>query len=169
VLRFANEIEDGGMEWPKTDVVGAEGWHYQLRATMAAAIEALIKVPGRKGGAVMSNIETAQIIQFADAARPKRRPVANHSPSVAKNEEGVSDTAGNQRLRSNRRDVWREAAAVTCSSLAWAGRRVGCYAPRRDVLLVYSDIVPGRGPEIGVLSGCSVRSRTCGGTSVSGK
>jgi hypothetical protein len=39
---------------------------------------------------------------------------------------------------------------------------------RRDVLLVYSDIVPGRGPEIGVLSGCSVRSRTCG-TSVSGK
>jgi hypothetical protein len=43
VLRFANEIEDGGMEWPKTDVVGAEGWHYQLRATMAVAIEALIK------------------------------------------------------------------------------------------------------------------------------
>jgi len=43
VLRFANEIEDGGMEWPKTDVVGAEGWHYQLRATMAAAIEALMK------------------------------------------------------------------------------------------------------------------------------
>src|SRR5258708_4042438 len=41
VLRFANEIEDGGMEWPKTDVVGAEGWHYQLRATMAAAIEAI--------------------------------------------------------------------------------------------------------------------------------
>src|SRR5882672_8238483 len=48
VLRFANEIEDGGMEWPSTDVVGAEGWHYQLRATMAAAIEALIKVPAGK-------------------------------------------------------------------------------------------------------------------------
>jgi hypothetical protein len=45
VLRFANEIEDGGMEWPKTDVVGPDGWHYQLRATMAAAIEALIKAP----------------------------------------------------------------------------------------------------------------------------
>jgi hypothetical protein len=43
VLRFANEIEDGGMEWPDTDTVGAEGWHYQLRATMAAAIEAIIR------------------------------------------------------------------------------------------------------------------------------
>jgi hypothetical protein len=43
VLRFANEIEDGGMEWPNTDTIGREGWHYQLRATMAAAIEALIK------------------------------------------------------------------------------------------------------------------------------
>jgi hypothetical protein len=41
VLRFANEIEDGGMEWPDTDTVVPEGWHYQLRATMAAAIEAL--------------------------------------------------------------------------------------------------------------------------------
>jgi hypothetical protein len=43
VLRFANEIEDGGMEWPNTDEVGADGWHYQLRATMAAAIEELMK------------------------------------------------------------------------------------------------------------------------------
>ena len=43
VLRFANEIEDGGMEWPATDTVGLEGWRYQLRATMAAAVEALIK------------------------------------------------------------------------------------------------------------------------------
>jgi hypothetical protein len=43
VLRFANEIEDGGMEWPNTDTVGPEGWHYQLRATMAAAIEELMK------------------------------------------------------------------------------------------------------------------------------
>ena len=52
VLRFANEIEDGGMEWPATDTVGPEGWHYQLRATMAAAIEALIK--GSAGKAVQS-------------------------------------------------------------------------------------------------------------------
>jgi len=52
VLRFANEIEDGGMEWPATDTVGAEGWHYQLRATMAAAVEALIK--GSAGKAVQS-------------------------------------------------------------------------------------------------------------------
>ena len=48
VLRFANEIEDAGMEWPNTDAIGPDGWHYQLRATMAAAIEALIKVPAGK-------------------------------------------------------------------------------------------------------------------------
>ena len=48
VLRFANEIEDGGMEWPATDAVGPEDWHYQLRATMAAAIEALIKAQAGK-------------------------------------------------------------------------------------------------------------------------
>jgi hypothetical protein len=41
VLRFANEIEDDGLEWPDTDAIGPEGWHYQLRATMAAAVEAL--------------------------------------------------------------------------------------------------------------------------------
>ena len=39
VLRFANEIEDLGNEWPDTDTIGAEGWHYKLRATMTAAIE----------------------------------------------------------------------------------------------------------------------------------
>jgi hypothetical protein len=43
VLQFVNEIEDSGMEWPNTDTVGSEGWHYQLRATMAQAIEALIR------------------------------------------------------------------------------------------------------------------------------
>jgi hypothetical protein len=43
VLRFANQIEDGGMERPDTDAVGPDGWHYQLRATMAAAIEAIIR------------------------------------------------------------------------------------------------------------------------------
>jgi hypothetical protein len=52
VLRFANEHEDAGGEWPNTDAVGPDGWHYQLRATMAAAIEALIKVPA--GKAVLS-------------------------------------------------------------------------------------------------------------------
>jgi hypothetical protein len=46
VLRFANAIEDGGMEWPATDTVGAEGWHYQLRATMAAAVETIIRQMG---------------------------------------------------------------------------------------------------------------------------
>jgi hypothetical protein len=48
VLRFANQIEDDGLEWPNTDEIGREGWHYQLRATMAAAIEALIKTPAGK-------------------------------------------------------------------------------------------------------------------------
>jgi hypothetical protein len=48
VLRFANEIEDAGMEWPDTDAVGAEGWHYQLRATMAAALEVLLKAQAGK-------------------------------------------------------------------------------------------------------------------------
>jgi hypothetical protein len=47
VLRFANEIEDAGNEWPDTDAIGREGWHYQLRATMAAAIEALLIQAGK--------------------------------------------------------------------------------------------------------------------------
>jgi hypothetical protein len=42
VLRFANEHEDAGGDWPNTDAIGREGWHYQLRATMAAAVEAII-------------------------------------------------------------------------------------------------------------------------------
>jgi hypothetical protein len=57
--------------------------------------------------------ETAQIIQFADAARPKRRPVANHTSSVAKNEEGVSETAMNGKLREERKEIWRMAEAAT--------------------------------------------------------
>jgi hypothetical protein len=39
VLRFANEVEDAGNEWPDTDAIGPDGWHYELRATMAAALE----------------------------------------------------------------------------------------------------------------------------------
>lgn len=46
ILRFANQHEDEGFEWPDTDTIGSEGWHYQLRATMAEALEAII----RKGG-----------------------------------------------------------------------------------------------------------------------
>jgi hypothetical protein len=48
VLRFANEIEDTGHEWPNTGTIGHEGWHYQLRATMAAAIETLMKAQAGK-------------------------------------------------------------------------------------------------------------------------
>jgi hypothetical protein len=48
VLRFANEIEDAGLEWPGTDEIGPDGWHYQLRAAMAVAIESLIKAPAGK-------------------------------------------------------------------------------------------------------------------------
>jgi hypothetical protein len=42
VLQFANEIEDAGGDWPDTDTIGPDGWHYQLRASMAAAIETII-------------------------------------------------------------------------------------------------------------------------------
>jgi hypothetical protein len=52
VLRFANEVEDAGGDWPDTDTIGREGWHYQLRATMAVAIEALTR--GQAGKAVRS-------------------------------------------------------------------------------------------------------------------
>jgi hypothetical protein len=38
VLRFANEIEDAGGEWPNTDAIGPDGWHYQLRATSGSRI-----------------------------------------------------------------------------------------------------------------------------------
>jgi hypothetical protein len=48
MLRFANEVEDAGLEWPDTDTIGSEGWHYQLRATMAAAIETLLKAQAGK-------------------------------------------------------------------------------------------------------------------------
>jgi hypothetical protein len=48
VLRFANEIEDAGNEWPDTDTIGPDGWHYQLRESMAVAIEALIKAQAGK-------------------------------------------------------------------------------------------------------------------------
>ena len=51
-LRFANEIEDAGLEWPNTD---PEGWHYQLRVTMAAALEALIKAQAGKAVRERSN------------------------------------------------------------------------------------------------------------------
>jgi hypothetical protein len=51
-LRYANEWEDVGEEWPDTDTIGSEGWHYQLRATMAAALEALLKA--QAGRAVQS-------------------------------------------------------------------------------------------------------------------
>jgi hypothetical protein len=39
VLRYANEFEDLGEEWPDTDTIGSEGWHYQLRRTLAAALD----------------------------------------------------------------------------------------------------------------------------------
>jgi hypothetical protein len=31
-----------------TDAIGPDGWHYQLRATMVAAIEAVITAPAGK-------------------------------------------------------------------------------------------------------------------------
>ena len=48
VLRFANETEDTGHEWPETAAIGPDGWHYQLRATMAAALDTLIRAQAGK-------------------------------------------------------------------------------------------------------------------------
>lgn len=42
MLNFANQFEDEGEEWPDTDAVGPEGWHYQLRKTTADALEAIM-------------------------------------------------------------------------------------------------------------------------------
>lgn len=39
--RFANQLEDEGLEWPNTNTIGGEGRHYQLRASMAEAVERL--------------------------------------------------------------------------------------------------------------------------------
>ena len=46
VLRLANLIEDEGNEWPMTDTIGPEGWRYQLRQSMAQAIETIIRQTG---------------------------------------------------------------------------------------------------------------------------
>jgi hypothetical protein len=63
----------------------------------------------------MSNIETAEIIQFA-AIRPKvGKPIALRRGTESEPrdiQENVSDTCRNQRLRSNRRDVWWKADAL---------------------------------------------------------
>ncbi|MBR0801560.1 hypothetical protein JQ615_40115 [Bradyrhizobium jicamae] len=42
MLRFANEFEDAGNEWPNTDTLGPDRWHYQFRATIAEAIETIL-------------------------------------------------------------------------------------------------------------------------------
>jgi hypothetical protein len=44
LLRYVNEREDGGEEWPDTDTIGSEGWHYQLRRTIAAALDGCANV-----------------------------------------------------------------------------------------------------------------------------
>jgi hypothetical protein len=109
VLRFANEIEDGGMEWPSTDKVGPEGWHYQLRATMAAAVEALIKAPGSNqvrwkkmqlaaGHYEYTGLKPEQIEQAIDADEEwlKAHPVRKGgrkpmSQFLASNDAGICD------------------------------------------------------------------------------
>ena len=42
VLRYANDFEDLGEEWPDTDAIGSDGWHYQIRQTAARALETLL-------------------------------------------------------------------------------------------------------------------------------
>jgi len=57
--------------------------------------------------------ETAQIFQF-DARRPKRemRRTTHLSAPAPRDEEGLTETCKNLRLRQARQDVWREADAV---------------------------------------------------------
>ncbi|WP_271574908.1 hypothetical protein [Bradyrhizobium sp. CCBAU 11361] len=42
LLRYANEVEDQGVEWPDTDTIGPDGWHYQLRQTAARALQTVL-------------------------------------------------------------------------------------------------------------------------------
>lgn len=48
VLRYANEFEDGGEEWPYTDTIGRDGWHYQLRQSAARALETILTSRGQQ-------------------------------------------------------------------------------------------------------------------------
>jgi hypothetical protein len=41
VLSYANEFEDLGDEWPDSDAIGRDGWHYQLRQSTSRALQAL--------------------------------------------------------------------------------------------------------------------------------
>jgi len=59
--------------------------------------------------------ETAQIIQFADAQRPKRKFHGSSMLPCApapRDEEGLTETAKNLRLRQARYEAWREADAL---------------------------------------------------------
>jgi hypothetical protein len=53
VLRYANEFEDGGEEWPHTDTIGADGWHYQLRQSAARALETILTSRGQQNVGVV--------------------------------------------------------------------------------------------------------------------
>lgn len=50
LLRYANECEDQGEEWPDTDTTGPDGWHYQLRQTAARALETLLAADRPEAG-----------------------------------------------------------------------------------------------------------------------
>ena len=64
----------------------------------------------------MSNVETAQIIQFAAVrsklAKGQRPKISGLNPPIARDEEGLTDTCKNQRLRQTRYDDWRKADAL---------------------------------------------------------
>ena len=127
VLRFANEVEDAGLEWPDTDTIGSEGWHYQLRATMAAAIEN----SGWEGGAVMrttSKTPRLRIVAGTAYAPTETGIPASTTPrliGLSSNTKltshfddrpstgSLSTTAENGRLREKRYEAWREAEAAT--------------------------------------------------------
>jgi hypothetical protein len=87
VLRFANEIEDAGMEWPNTDAIGPDGW---IPATCddGGGDRGLDQGPGRKGGAVMTVPGTPHTSPWLPIAKNCGSSSPTKSPSVAATDPG---------------------------------------------------------------------------------
>jgi hypothetical protein len=115
VLRFANEVEDVGGDWPDTDTIGPDGWHLPAEGDHGRGDRS------REGGAVMSNV-----VNFPEPASlfPKRRqPLARAGilSRISRVEieqvqpdcdEGETFTSRNRHLRDARKDAWRKADSL---------------------------------------------------------
>jgi hypothetical protein len=104
----------------------------------------------------MSNIETAEIIQFA-AIRPKLgKKISSHSEAVSDRprtaagyfvkEDGLTDTCQNQRLRRSRHDAWRQADSVM--NYWWISMKMDTAISRvQNFGTPEGDLHPDRNPE----------------------